>query len=92
MEPIDHKPEKLIHVRVITTAGSYPEHGHEEVPLSEVVRDILVRATAHLQLTDTSSWVAEVKGRTLNISASYLQNDLHGSIKIDFHPPEGGGG
>ena len=86
------KPEKAVHVRVLTTSGSYPEHGHEDVSPVEVVRDVLNRASTHLGLTDTSSWVARVKDREINTSLNYIQNDLHGSIKIDFHPREGGGG
>ena len=85
-------PHEKVHVRVITTSGSYPKEGFELVPATEIVQEILKRAAHELKLTDTSGWVAMVDGREINPASTYVQNNLHGHVKIDFGPREGGGG
>lgn len=85
-------PHEKVHVRVITTSGSYPKEGFEAVPATEVVQEILKRAAHKLKLTDTSGWIAMVEGREINSASTYAQNNLRGHVKIDFGPREGGGG
>lgn len=81
-----------INVRVITSSGQYPEHGHEKAPLTEPVQMILERAAKKLQILDTSQWVANVNGSPIQISMTYAQLGLHGEVKIDWGRSEGGGG
>ena len=86
------KHDKHIQVRVITTAGSYPEHGHESVPVSEAVSAVLARAAAKLSITDTTNWVARIKANEVDPARSYADLGLHGEAKIDYGRREGGGG
>ncbi len=93
MDKEAQKPEKhTINVRVITSSGHYPAHGHEKVPLTELVRDILARAAASLGIVDTTQWVANINGAPVDVSKSYEQLALHGEVKIDYGRSEGGGG
>jgi hypothetical protein len=87
-----HPQPQHIHVAVITTAGVWPGHGFESVPVHQKVRQVLLRAAHHLHVTDTSGWVAVADGKELNIEATYLENGLHGRVSIDYGPREGGGG
>jgi hypothetical protein len=88
-----HKAEKQeINVRVITSSGHYPEHGHEKVPLAEHVKDILARAATSLGIVDTAQWVANVNGALIDVSQMYVQLGLHGEATIDYGRSEGGGG
>lgn len=93
---MDKEAQKLeqhkINVRVITSSGHYPEHGHERVPITEVVKDILDRAATSLGIVDTAQWVANVNGTPVNVSMTYEQLGLHGEVKIDYGRSEGGGG
>lgn len=84
--------DKEINVRVVTTSGNYPEHGHEKVPASEAVAEILKRAAKKLEIADVTGWVAKVKDDVVNTSSSYAALGLKGEVKIDFGPNEGGGG
>ena len=84
--------EQHINVRVITTAGSYPEHGNEKVVLDEQIQSILARAAAQLSITDTADWVAKIKGEVIDPSRTYRQLGLEGSVKIDYGRREGAGG
>ncbi|MDO8776893.1 MAG: hypothetical protein Q7K57_50925 [Burkholderiaceae bacterium] len=93
MDKEAQKPEKhKINVRVITSSGHYPEHGHEKVPLTELVKDILGRAATSLGIVDTAQWVANVNGAPIDVSKTYEQLGLHGEVKIDYGRSEGGGG
>lgn len=83
---------KEINARVITTSGSYPDHGHEKVAVTEPVMAILSRAANALNITDISTWVAKIDGTVVNTSSTYLELNLKGEVKIDFGPNEGGGG
>lgn len=83
---------KEINVRIVTTSGTYPEHGHEKVPVTEVVMEALKRAANALHITDISTWVAKINGTVINASSTYLDLNLKGEVKIDFGPNEGGGG
>lgn len=93
MDKEAQKSEKHeINVRVITSSGHYPERGHEKVPLTELVKDILARAAASLGIVDTAQWVANVNSAPVDVSKTYDQLDLHGEVKIDYGRSEGGGG
>lgn len=84
--------DKEINVRVVTTSGNYPDKGHEKVPTSETVQEVLKRAATKLEIADVTNWVAKVKGEVINVSSSYAALGLKGEVKIDFGPDEGGGG
>ena len=84
--------ERTINVRVITSSGHYPQHGHEKVPVTEPVKAILARAAEKLVIVDTSQWVANVNGSPIEVSQTYAQLGLHGEVKIDWGRSEGGGG
>ena len=79
-------------VRVLTTSGSYPTKGHEAVPASEAVIQILQRAAAALGIANTSEWVAKISGNEIDPSQTYAALNLHGEVKIDFGKREAGGG
>lgn len=79
-------------VRVLTTSGSYPIRGHESVPASEAVIEVLKRAAAALGIANTSEWVAKIKGNEIDPSQTYAALDLQGEVKIDFGKREAGGG
>lgn len=79
-------------VRVLTTSGSYPTKGHEAVPDSEAVSEVLKRAAAALGIANTSEWVAKIKGNEIDPSQTYAALQLHGEVKIDFGKREAGGG
>jgi len=85
---------KTINVRVVTTSGTYPENGHEKVPLTEPIQGILSRAAADLGVVDTSRWVVTVKGSATPISptTTYEQAGLHGEVKLDWGPESAAGG
>lgn len=79
-------------VRVLTTSGSYPTKGHEAVPASEAVIEVLKRAAAALGIANTSEWVAKINGNEIDPSQTYAALHLHGEVKIDFGKREAGGG
>lgn len=79
-------------VRVLTTSGSYPTRGHEAVPASEAVIEVLKRAAAALGITNTSEWVAKIMGNEIDPSQTYAALHLNGEVKIDFGKREAGGG
>lgn len=81
-----------IEVAVVTTSGSYPEEGFENIPNHQKVKIILKKAADELKITTTDKWVAKVNGIEINQELNYLENNLSGSIDIDFGPREGGGG
>lgn len=85
-------PEPQINVRVISTAGNYPKHGHERVPVTEPIAEILKRAAHALQLADLTDWVARIDGNPVDPAQSYQALGLHGEVKVDFGKREGGGG
>ena len=79
-------------VRVLTTSGSYPSKGHEAVPASEAVSEVLKRAAAALGIANTSEWVAKINGVEIDPLQTYAAMHLHGEVKIDFGKREAGGG
>jgi hypothetical protein len=87
----DPKPHHLL-VAVLTTAGSFPADGFDELPEQQPIKVDLGRAAKELKITNTEGWIATVGGRELNIDASYLANQLSGKIEINYGPRETGGG
>jgi hypothetical protein len=83
---------KHIFVAVVTTSGTWPAHGYENIPTHQPVKDELHRAAHKLGITDTTNWVAKVDGRELDVNKDYPQNGLHKKVYIDYGPREGGGG
>lgn len=81
-----------INVRVITTSGNYPEHGHAKVPLSDPLQLILTEAAKALEIVNTTRWVVKVDGKEVPASSTYVQLGLHGEVKLDWGVVEGGGG
>ena len=85
------KPHHVL-VAVLTTAGSFPATGFDEVPEQEPVRVELYRAAVKLNIANTEGWIATVCGRELAIDASYAANRLSGKVEINYGPRETGGG
>lgn len=86
------KKENHLQVEVVTTSGSYPKEGLETVPTHQKVKIILQKAAASLQIVSIDKWIAKVDGRQINPEISFEENNLSGTITIDFGPVEGGGG
>lgn len=89
--PAHHRPDTVA-VTVLTTAGTYPAEGAVRVPSSTALAEVLSRAADKLEITDTTGWVPMVGGRDLDRGLSFLQLHLSGEVRIDWGPPEGGGG
>jgi hypothetical protein len=87
------KPNHLL-IAVITTSGSWPAEGFDEVPTHQPVRQQLKHAADKLHIKDTSNWIATVDGRDipLNVEQNYIENALEGRVEIHWGPREGGGG
>jgi len=81
-----------IEVVVVTTSGSYPASGVDEVPAHQPVNVQLKKAADALNITDTSGWIARVNGTEIDVNMNYVGNNLSGSITIDYGKVEGGGG
>ena len=90
-EKKDPKPNHIL-VAVITTAGTFPEQGFDEVPENQPVKVELEHAAKKLGITNTSSWIATVSGRQLDVAQNYVENSLKGTVEINWGPREGGGG
>lgn len=86
------KKENFVEVAVVTTSGSFPEEGFEKTPIHQKVMVILKKAQEKLGIVSTDKWVAKVGGRVINPDLSYEENNLNGTVTIDYGPPEGGGG
>jgi hypothetical protein len=87
----DPKPNHLL-VAVLTTAGSFPAHGLDEVPENQPIKVELEQAAKTLKLTNTTNWIAKVGGTELGIEKSYAANHLSGKVEISYGPRETGGG
>lgn len=81
-----------IQVVVVTTSGTYPASGADEVPVHQPVNVQLKKAADALNITDTSGWIARVNGAEIDVNKSYIDNGLSGSVTIDYGKVEGGGG
>lgn len=88
----DKHQAHTINVRVVTSSGHYPKHGHEKVPVEEPIQAILNRAANQLEIVDSSSWVATINGAVVQATMTYQQLKLHGEVVIDWGRHEGGGG
>ncbi len=87
----DPKPNHLL-VAVLTTAGSFPADGFEELPEQQPIKVELDRAAKQLTITNTTGWIATFSGRELNVDQSYIANQLTGKVEINYGPRETGGG
>jgi len=83
---------KFIEVRVVTTAGVYPDAGFERVPENQPVKIILKKAADKLHIADAAGWIAVVAGRKIDVEKSYHDNALSGRVEIDWGPDHGAGG
>lgn len=83
---------RTINVRIHTTSGNIPEHGHEKVPVTEPVQEILNRAADKLELVGTSDWIVRIGSVVISPTLTYEQLGEHGEVKLDWGAKEGGGG
>lgn len=90
-KPDAPKPHHLL-VAIVTTSGSYPDHGFDEVPEQQPIKVELDRAVDKLHITNTTDWIATVGGNELQVNQSYAANQLHGQVEISYGPRETGGG
>lgn len=86
------KDEQQIEVSVVTTSGTYPLEGSDEVPIHQPVKVVLEKAQKKLEITDTAGWIVTAGGNTIDPTKSYADNGLKGSVTLDWGPKEGGGG
>lgn len=87
----NQKPNHIL-VAVVTTAGTFPAEGFEEVPLSQPIKVVLEHAARELGIPSTTTWIAVVAGRPLDTNHSYSDAGLAGEVSISWGPPETGGG
>lgn len=83
---------KFVEVCVLTTSGRYPAQGFNKVKIDSEVSTELKSASEALRLTDTNNWIVRVKGREIDQTKTYAENDLKCEVRLDFGPREGGGG
>jgi hypothetical protein len=86
------KPEHRVNVVVITTSGHYPATGSDSVSANQPVKNELKKAAKELNIVDTTNWVATVNGTEIDPDKSYAENNLSGTVSIDYGPNHGGGG
>lgn len=79
-------------VRVITTSGAFPRTGENRVKETTLISFVLDDAASDLRLTDTGCWVVREGGRQINPERSFAEEGLHGMVKLQWGPHEGGGG
>lgn len=82
----------FVEVRIITTAGIYPDAGFEHVPENQPIKVIIKKADDKLHITNTDGWIAVVAGRKIDIDKSYGDNGLSARVEIDWGPDHGAGG
>jgi len=88
----EHSNDKHVEVAVVTTSGRYPNTGTDRVPANQPVSVVLKKAAKDLNIVDTTNWVARVSNREIDPAKNYEENDLSGTVTIDYGPREGGGG
>jgi hypothetical protein len=86
------KKENHLLVAVVTTSGSWPKEGYENIPIHQKVKIVLKKAVDFIQIVSTDNWIAKVEGREINPENNFEENNLSGTISIDYGPREGGGG
>lgn len=82
----------FVQVVVLTTSGSYPHEGDEQVNANQKVDVVLKKAAKALNLTDTSGWLVRDGDQPVNPDTSFAAQGLHGTVELDWGPEEGGGG
>src|SRR5687767_15329501 len=87
----DPKPNHIL-VAILTTAGSYPAEGFDEVPQNQPIKVQLARAAKELKLTNTTDWLAKIGNTELAVEQSYADNNLSSRVEINYGPRETGGG
>lgn len=87
----DPKPHHVL-VAVVTTAGTYPSDGFEEVSENQPVRVQLMKAADELNITNTNDWIATAASTDVDVDTSYKANGLQGEIELSYGPRETGGG
>ena len=89
---MSERHENFVEVRVVTTAGVFPDAGFERAPEAQPVKVILKKAEHKLNITDSVSWIAVVASRRIDIEKSFRENNLGGRVEIDWGPDLGAGG
>jgi hypothetical protein len=87
-----HEHEHKIEVKVVTTAGNFPESGFKEFDQHVKLETVLEEAAKHLKLHNTADWIARLGDRTLNPALSLEANQVPNKSKISWAPSEPGGG
>jgi hypothetical protein len=82
----------FVQVVVLTTSGSYPDEGEEQINANQKVDVVLKKAAKALNLADTSGWIVRKGDQPVNPDASFASQGLAGVIELDWGPEEGGGG
>jgi hypothetical protein len=90
----DENKKNHLEVAIVTTGGTFPESGFDEVALEQPIKVALSRAERALKLTNTADWIATSgnPSRELNVESSYRANHLSGQVYINWGPPQRGGG
>ena len=84
--------EKKIELKVVTTAGNFPEAGFQEFNIHEKLETVLKEAARALKLHNTDGWIARLGDRQLNTALSLEANGIPNKSKISWAPSEPGGG
>jgi len=81
-----------IELKVVTTAGNFPESGFQEFNSHEKLETVLKDAARFLKLQNTDGWIARLGDRQLNPALSLETNGIPNKSKISWAPSEPGGG
>lgn len=84
--------ENHVLVVVVTTSGIWPTEGYDKTPVHQKVKVILKQAATKLGIVSTENWIAKVGIREINPELTFEQNNLSGTVTIDYGPRESGGG
>lgn len=84
--------ENHVLIVVITTSGIWPADGYDKTPVHQKVKVILKQAANKLGIVSTDNWVAKVGVREIDPELTFEQNNLSGTVSIDYGPRESGGG
>ena len=85
-------PDSHVEVAVVTTSGRFPAEGTERVAAHQPVSNELKKAVKELKIVDTTNFIARVGEKEIDPNKSYVENQLTGTVIIDYGPREGGGG
>lgn len=81
-----------VEVAIVTTSGRVPAEGTERVAAHQPVNNELKKAVKELKIVDTTNFIARVGEKEIDPNKSYVENQLTGTVIIDYGPREGGGG